>query len=85
MGQMLVLIPGGFDLSVGTSIALTSVVSALGMVCFAGMFPGMIRLAIVLGACMGFGMALLVGMVSGVGVAYFEVSPFIMTLGWRCF
>ena len=42
MGQMLVLISGGFDLSVGTSIALTSVVSALGMVFFAGMFPDMI-------------------------------------------
>ena len=32
MGQMLVLISGGFDLSVGTAIALTSVVSATGMV-----------------------------------------------------
>lgn len=81
MGQMLVLISGGFDLSVGTSIALTSVVSALGMVFFAGMFPDMIWLAIALGAFMGFGAALLVGMVNGVGVAYFEVSPFIMTLG----
>lgn len=81
MGQMLVLISGGFDLSVGTSIALTSVVSALGMVFFAGMFPDMIWLAIALGAFMGFGTALLVGMVNGVGVAYFEVSPFIMTLG----
>lgn len=81
MGQMLVLISGGFDLSVGTSIALTSVVSALGMVFFAGMFPEMVWLAIALGAFMGFGTALLVGMVNGVGVAYFEVSPFIMTLG----
>lgn len=81
MGQMLVLISGGFDLSVGTSIALTSVVSALGMVFFAGMFPDMIWLAIALGAFMGFGTALLVGVVNGVGVAYFEVSPFIMTLG----
>lgn len=81
MGQMLVLISGGFDLSVGTSIALTSVVSALGMVFFAGMFPDMIWLAIALGALMGFGTALLVGLVNGVGVAYFEVSPFIMTLG----
>jgi ribose transport system permease protein len=81
MGQMLVLISGGFDLSVGTSIALTSVVSALGMVFFAGMFPDMIWLAIALGAIIGFVTALLVGMVNGVGVAYFEVSPFIMTLG----
>lgn len=81
MGQMLVLISGGFDLSVGTSIALTSVVSALGMVFFAGMFPEMIWLAIALGAMLGFGTALMVGLVNGIGVAYFEVSPFIMTLG----
>ncbi len=81
MGQMIVLISGGFDLSVGTAIALTSVVSALGMVWFAGIFPEAIWLAIVLGAFMGFGAAILVGMVNGIGVAYFDVSPFIMTLG----
>lgn len=81
MGQMIVLISGGFDLSVGTAIALTSVVSALGMVWFAGVFPDAIWLAILLGACLGFGAAMLVGVVNGIGVAYFEVSPFIMTLG----
>lgn len=81
LGQMLVLISGGFDLSVGTSIALTSVVSALGMVFFAGMFPDMVWMAITLGALLGFGTALLVGLINGVGIAYFEVSPFIMTLG----
>lgn len=81
LGQMLVLISGGFDLSVGTAIALTSVVSATGMVWMAVVFPDAIWLAITLGALMGFGAALLIGFVNGVGVAYFEVSPFIMTLG----
>lgn len=81
MGQMLVLISGGFDLSVGTAIALTSVVSALGMVWFSGIFPDALWIAIFLGAFMGFGAAILVGLVNGIGVAYFEVSPFIMTLG----
>lgn len=81
LGQMLVLISGGFDLSVGTAIALTSVVSALGMVSMAAVFPDAIWLAIVLGAMMGFGAALMVGLVNGIGVAYFDVSPFIMTLG----
>jgi ribose transport system permease protein len=81
MGQMLVLISGGFDLSVGTSIALTSVVSALGMVWLAGVFPDAIWLAIGLGACMGFAAAIAVGLINGIGVAYFDVSPFIMTLG----
>jgi ribose transport system permease protein len=78
---MLVLISGGFDLSVGTAIALTSVVSASGMVWMATIFPDAIWLAIALGALMGFGAALLIGAINGVGVAYFEVSPFIMTLG----
>ncbi len=81
MGQMLVLISGGFDLSVGTAIALTSVVSALGMVWFSSIFPDALWIAIMLGAFMGFGAAIVVGLVNGVGVAYFEVSPFIMTLG----
>ncbi|MGE4326368.1 MAG: ABC transporter permease [Pseudodonghicola sp.] len=81
LGQMLVLISGGFDLSVGTAIALTSVVSASAMVFFAGIFPDAIWLAILLGAFAGFAAALLVGMVNGIGVAYFDVSPFIMTLG----
>lgn len=81
LGQMLALISGGFDLSVGTAIALTSVVSAMGMVWAAGIFPDGIWLAIAIGACMGFGAAFLIGAVNGIGVAYFEVSPFIMTLG----
>ncbi len=81
MGQMLVLISGGFDLSVGTVIALTSVVSATGMVLFASLFPDAIWIAVFLGALMGFGAAALVGLVNGVGIAYFGVSPFIMTLG----
>ena len=81
MGQMLALVTGGFDLSVGTAIALTSVVSAMGMVWLSGVFPDAIWLAILLGACLGFGAALMVGLVNGIGVAYFDVSPFIMTLG----
>ncbi len=81
LGQMLVLISGGFDLSVGTAIAITSVVSVTAMVWLAGVFPEMIWLAILLGAFIGIAAASLVGMINGLGVAYFGVSPFIMTLG----
>mgnify|MGYP005839658903 CR=1 FL=1 len=81
MGQMLALVTGGFDLSVGTAIALTSVVSAMGMVWLTGVFPDAVWLAILLGAGLGVGAAFLIGLVNGIGVAYFEVSPFIMTLG----
>jgi len=81
LGQMLVLISGGFDLSVGTAIALTSVVSATAMVWLSTIFPDAVWLVICLGALFGFAAAALVGLLNGIGVAYFEVSPFIMTLG----
>ncbi|MDU0960602.1 MAG: ABC transporter permease, partial [Bradyrhizobium sp.] len=47
LGQMLALVTGGFDLSVGTAIALTSVVSALAMVTLSHMLsPDMLWLVI---------------------------------------
>lgn len=81
LGQMLVLISGGFDLAVGTAIALTSVVSAMAMVALAASMPDLVWVAILLGALAGFGAALLIGSLNGLGVAQFGVSPFIMTLG----
>lgn len=81
LGQMLVLISGGFDLSVGTAIAMTSVVSAMAMVALAAAMPDMVWVVILLGAFAGFGAALVIGCLNGVGVAQFGVSPFIMTLG----
>ncbi len=81
LGQMVVLITGGFDLSVGTAIALTSVVSATAMVAAASMFPDYVWLVIFLGFISGFGAAILIGSLNGIGVAQFGVSPFIMTLG----
>jgi len=74
MGQMLVLISGGFDLSVGTAIALTSVVSALGMVWLVGIFPEAVWLAILLGAFMGFAAAIAGGLING-GLLYKSPSP----------
>lgn len=81
LGQMLVLISGGFDLSVGTAIAITSVVSAMAMVALIAMMPDLIWLAVLLGAFAGVFAALLIGTVNGLGIAQFGVSPFIMTLG----
>jgi len=81
LGQMLVLITGGFDLAVGTAIALTSVVSAITMVALASAMPDMVALVILLAAAAGFGAALLIGGLNGLGIAQFGVSPFIMTLG----
>lgn len=81
LGQMLALVTGGFDLSVGTSIALTSVISASVMVALASVFPDAVWLVIALGTLAGFAAALTVGAVNGLGIAQFGVSPFIMTLG----
>lgn len=81
LGQMLVLMTAGFDLSVGTAIALTSVVSAMVMVHVGAAFPDAVWLAIAVGTLAGFAAALAIGLFNGLGVAKFGVSPFIMTLG----
>jgi len=81
LGQMIVLITGGFDLAVGTAIALTSVVSAMVMVGLAATMPEFVWLAIILGCLSGLGAALVIGCINGIGIAQFGVSPFIMTLG----
>jgi ribose/xylose/arabinose/galactoside ABC-type transport system permease subunit len=81
LGQMLALLTGGFDLSVGTILAVTSVVGALAMSGVFAAYPDMIWLAILAGVFAGFGAGLAIGIVNGTGVALFNVSPFMMTLG----
>lgn len=81
MGQMLALLTGGFDLSVGTILAVTSVVGALAMSTLKGSLPDAVWLAIAGGMLAGFAAGLLIGIVNGAGVALFNVSPFMMTLG----
>lgn len=81
LGQMLALLTGGFDLSVGTIVALTSVVGASAMASVAASFPESVWLAIALGCLAGIMAGTLVGVCNGIGVAVFNVSPFIMTLG----
>lgn len=80
LGQMLALVTGGFDLSVGTIIALTSVISALVMASMPELHPGLV---ILVGCLAGIGAALVIGLINGLGVAYVGVSPFIMTLGMQ--
>ncbi len=81
MGQMLVLITGGFDLSVGTMLAVTSVVAAMAMSGMYAVFPESILLVIAVGMLAGFAAGTAIGVVNGVGVSLFSVSPFMMTLG----
>ncbi len=80
MGQMLALLTGGFDLSVGKTLAITSVVGALVMAGSKGIVPGA-AVPIALGMLAGVAAGTLVGVVNGIGVALFDISPFMMTLG----
>ena len=81
LGQMLVLLTGGFDLSVGTGTALVSVVTATVMADIYNAGGGSVGFAIALGMVVGVLAGAGVGLFNGIGVSVFRVSPFIMTLG----
>jgi len=81
LGQMLAIVTGGFDLSVGTILALTSVVGATAIVAAHAFMPDAVWLAILLGCMAGIAAGTAIGVVNGIGVAVFNVSPFMMTLG----
>jgi ribose/xylose/arabinose/galactoside ABC-type transport system permease subunit len=74
IAQTIVLITGGFDLSVGASVSLISIVTGLTLLNTGP--EGGILLAVLAGA----GIGVLVGAVNGAIVALFRVSPFIVTL-----
>lgn len=80
LGQMLVLISGGFDLSVGSNVALTSIISAKTMVAVSILFPDAPYLAVGAGfvamTCVG----IFAGLANGIGVSFLKVNPFIVTL-----
>ena len=72
IGMTVVIAAGGIDLSVGSIVALTTVVIALALK--AGLGPGMAALA-------GIGAATVCGVVNGVLITQLNVVPFIVTLG----
>lgn len=80
LGQMIVLISGGFDLSVGAVVALTSVLTAKLMIVLAAAFPDSPALVIVLGACGALAIGAVCGIINGIGVAVLKVNAFIVTL-----
>jgi ribose transport system permease protein len=80
-GQALVIVAGGFDLSVGAVVALSSVVTATIMAATAAAFPGNDALIIASGVASGLGSGLLVGLINGFCVAKLKVSGFVVTLG----
>ena len=80
-GQALVIIAGGFDLSVGAVVALASVVTAKTMAAVAAILPGNNAVIIASGVAAGLGCGIAVGLVNGFCVAKLKVSGFVVTLG----
>jgi ribose transport system permease protein len=72
IGMTMIIVSGGIDLSVGSVIALTGVVTALGL--RSGMTP---LLALLLGVAAGG----VIGVVNGLAITRLKVIPFIATLG----
>jgi len=79
LAQFVVLIAGGFDLSVGSVLAMVSVTTAMSMASFSdgGSSPAT---AIALGILVGLGTGLACGLVNAIGVGWLKINPFIMTL-----
>ena len=70
-GQTIVLISGGIDFSIGSSVALCSVVTALAVQ----------QLPLGLALTAGFASIIVVGAINGLLIAYLKLSPFLVTLG----
>ncbi|WP_202804072.1 ABC transporter permease subunit [Crystallibacter crystallopoietes] len=77
LGQTLVILTGGIDLSVGSVIAAAGMASAL----IAVNFPNMMWLALLVGLLVG----LAAGTINGLLVSWLRVPPFIATLGMLTF
>ena len=75
VGMMMVLLTGGIDLSIGATIALSGMVSALTVHAFPGISP---LLSLLEGMVVGLAAGSLIGLL----VAQFNVLPIIATLGF---
>jgi len=71
IGQTVVILTGGIDLSVGATMLLVDATGAM-------LLGGQNRITPIL-ICLG--LALLIGVINGVGIAFLKIPPFIMTLG----
>ncbi len=71
IGMTFVIVGGGFDLSVGSVVALSGVAAAWVM----------LETNVVLGIGAGLGIGALVGLINGLIVTKLDVNPFIATLG----
>ncbi|HTV28987.1 MAG TPA: ABC transporter permease [Xanthobacteraceae bacterium] len=73
IGQSFALIVGGFDISVGATMGLVSIIVALLM-----RYGLDVGAAVALATLSG---AVVVGLINGIGISVLGVTPFVMTLG----
>src|SRR6516162_8308028 len=78
--QMVVILTGGFDLSLGMAVSLISVATALATTGLAAA-GAPAWLVITVGLTVGFGIGLLVGAFNGLFVSWAGINPFVVTLG----
>ena len=76
IGQMFVLVIGGFDISVGANMGFVGTVAALGMTEHGGLWQGLL---------LGLAAGTAVGLVNGILIAGLRLSPFIVTLAMLTF
>ena len=81
--QMFVLLTRGFDLSLGVVVSAVSVSSALIMVGIAPGGDGPVAVALVAGILGGLAFGAIAGAINGICVAYFDINPFVVTLGMQ--
>ncbi len=82
LGQLIVLVGGGLDLSVGAVVSLTSVTGATVMAAVYAAAPECtIRLAVAAGTATGLLIGVAVGLFNGLGSTFLKIPPFMMTLG----
>ena len=81
--QMFVLLTRGFDLSLGVVVSMVSVASALIMAGIAPNGEGPVVIALIVGILAGVAIGATAGAVNGACVAYFEINPFVVTMGMQ--
>ncbi len=81
LAQLIVLIGGGIDLSVGMIVAMSSVIGASVMAYVYAQYPEAQGMAILAGSLASLFAGALIGLVNGWGSAVLRIPAFMMTLG----
>ncbi|MRG57906.1 ABC transporter permease [Phyllobacterium sp. SYP-B3895] len=74
IGQTIVVLSGGFDLSAGAVISLVNVVLAQSM------DPAAAETSVLYWTCVGIGVGMLTGAFNGIFIAFFRLQPIVVTL-----